>query len=375
MAKHSVKKNRLRLAIVVFILVPLLCCKSIGVENLGIFGETRKQSILGQDGCTPIPLDGKVMWTFGDTILGTWKGELSVNTTFESSAVMKDMISNSLAFTEIPDDATVLNLLFQFYKKNGKVVTFIKNYPGEDPGRWRFWPVDGLQIGSTVYVFYYIILIDHGPDKNNKNPFPIRVMGTGIAEWKKPASWKVGDQVNFIRGVKLFLENEPVFGDCITRVGDELYIIGHGKPDNGKVPSYIARVGVTEIKNRKAYSFLDKNGNWSPDIKHARAFFYDIMGELSLIYNEYLKKYVIIFCGMDGKIKYVAFNDFTTLGKEAPRVLYVPPPLPQIESRPLLFYYSGKEIFHTEKGIYAIYIHPAIYQPILIRIPYSALTD
>src|SRR4030042_3566656 len=60
-------------------------------KNLGIFGESRKESVLGQDGCTPIPLDKGVMWTFGDTILGSWKGDLSVDSTFEDSAVIKGM--------------------------------------------------------------------------------------------------------------------------------------------------------------------------------------------------------------------------------------------------------------------------------------------
>ena len=32
-------------------------------------------------------------------------------------------------------------------------------------------------------------------------------------------------------------------------------------------------------------------------------------------------------------------------------------------------YYSGKAIFQEGDHLYAIYIHPTIYQPILIKIP------
>jgi hypothetical protein len=98
------------------------------------------------------------------------------------------------------------------------------------------------------------------------------------------------------------------------------------------------------------------------------------MGELSLSYNDYLKKYLIIYCSLDGTIKYLAFKNFSLIKNEKARELYVPPLLPKIKSRPNLYYYSGKEILYTKKGIYAIYINPAIYQPILIKIPYTAIT-
>ena len=375
MVQKSAKHSNFFLVTAFIFLSFLVCCQSDKVENLGIFGANRQQSILGQDGCTPIPLGNIMMWTFGDTILGTWKGELSVNTTFEESAVMNNMISNSLAFTEIPDDTNFTKLNFEFYKQNGKVATFIKNYPGEDTREWRFWPVDGIQIDSTVYVYYYIIFVDRNINGKNKNLFPFKVKGTGIAEWVKPASWKVGDPVYFKRSPKIFSETEPVFGDCIERLGDTLYVIGHGRPVKSMVPVYIARVKTSEIKNRLAYNFLDEQNRWSPDIKRARAFFYDAMGELSFTFNDYLKKFIIIYCSMDGKIKYVDFKDFSFLPNKIAKIVYVPPVLPKIESRPHLYYYSGKEIFHTRKGIYAIYIHPAIYQPILIRIPYSAMPD
>jgi hypothetical protein len=62
---------------------------------------------------------------------------------------------------------------------------------------------------------------------------------------------------------------------------------------------------------------------------------------------------------MDGKIKYTGFKDFALIPKTEAKAVYVPPALPEIPSRPHLYYYSGKEILHTKKGIYAIYINPA----------------
>jgi hypothetical protein len=316
-----------------------------------------------------------MMWTFGDTILGTWKGDMSVSTTFEDAAVMKGMISNSLAFTSMPDDVTIKNLNFIFNKERGVVSQFIKPFPGEDPRIWRFWAIDGIQIDNTVYVYYIMVFIDNNVAKNNKGLLPIRVVGVGIAEWRKPDTWKPGDPVNFIRTTKVFIEGEPVFGDSVIRRGEFLYLVGHGPSVENRVPAYVARVPVSLIKKRSAYEFLDKNGNWSGTIKSACPFIHDVMGELSISYNEFLKQYIIIYCSLDGMIKSIVFPDFPQLKDKKVSVIYIPPPLPVIKSRPQLFYYSGKEIFHTQKAVYAIYINPAIYQPILLKIPYCIFTD
>ena len=343
------------------------------VSNLGIFGPDRNRSILGQDGCTPIPVRGMTMWTFGDTILGAWKGELTVNTTFEDSAVMKGMISNSLAFTEVPDEGNVRDLKFNFYREKGAVVQFIKNNKNEDPRKWRFWAADGIEIDGTVYVYYFMVLIDPVAAKKKNSFLPIRVIGTGIARWKIPADWSPGKPVDFKRTATIFLENEPVFGDCVIRDGEYIYILGHGLPINGRVPAYVSRAPVAGITNRETYEFLDGTGGWSSRLNTAYPLFYDVMGELSISYNIFMGEYIIIYCGMDGRIKLVRFKDFAQLIRKEAKAIYTPPPLPELKSRRHLFYYSGKEILQTRDALYAIYIHPAIYQPILIRMPYGLI--
>ncbi len=360
--------------IALFVTCTLTFCTIGGnVENLGIFGESRKESILGQDGCTPISLNGTMMWTFGDTILGSWKGDLTVSSTFEDTATMKGMISNALAFTPVPDETTIRKLPFTFHKERGAVAPFIRNRHGEDPRLWRFWAIDGILIDSVVYVYYIAVYIDPNQNKKSDSLLPIRVMGVGLAEWRKPETWKPGEAVNFRRTVMLFKEGEPVFGDSITRRGDYLYLLGHGPASGNRVPAYIARVHLSGIKIRAEYEFLGKMGEWSGSIAGAMPFFNDVMGEPSLSYNEFLKRYVIIYCGLDGSIRMTVFKEFYELEKTTPVIIYIPPSLPKIESRTHLFYYSGKEIFHSDRAIYAIYINPAIYQPMLLRIPYRGI--
>jgi len=341
------------------------------IENMGIFGINRKQSVIGQDGCTPIQLGATMMWTFGDTIIGAWKGDLSVNATFEDSAVMKGMLSNSAAFTDIPDDSNIGNMNFTFYKEKGTVAQFIKPFPGEDPSVWRFWAIDGIEIEGTVYVYYIIVLIDKNPARKENPGLPLSVKGVGIAEWKIPAGWKTGDPLNFKRTAKVFLEGEPVFGDAVIRRGSHLFLIGHGPASRNKVPAFVARVPVSSIKKRSCYEFLDAKGQWTGAIGSAAPVADDVMGEPSISYNETMKEYIIIYCSLDGAIKTVQFNDFSMIKDKKTAVLYIPPSLPSVPARSHLAYYSGKEIFSTGKALYAIYINPAIYQPILLKIPYQ----
>ncbi|MCP4135942.1 MAG: DUF4185 domain-containing protein [bacterium] len=367
--------RKTRFIIILFLFIPaavgcLLSCKPDKVSNLGIFGKNRIEYVLGQDGCTPVPIDDSIMmWTFADTILGSWKGELSVHSTFEKTAIQKKMISNSLAFTGMPSDETINNLQFSYLKKKGSVVKFITPRKNEDTSVWRFWAIDGIRIGHTIYVYYMIVKIDF-----SIKGMPFKVTGIGIAEWEKPLRWKIGDPVSFKRLGKLFNEGEPLFGDCVIKKGEYVYLIGHGKPDPaGQIGAYFARVKPGGITSRKKYEYLTKSGDWSKNPALAHGYIGEIAGEPSLSFNPHLNKYIIIYCSLKGSIRLVQFDSFKSLINSRPRTVYTPAPLKKIEPRPFLFYYSGKEIFFTRSAIYAIYIHPAIYQPILLKIPYNTL--
>jgi len=337
---------------------------------MGIFAEARKNDVIGQDGCNPVKLNkSTIMWTFGDTILGKWKTGLNVNSTFEDSASMSAMISNSVAFSQVPDDEKIKNLKMVFFKKKDKPVKFIRPLPGENIFKWRFWAADGIRIGQNVYVYYMIVKVD-----KSCGPMPFRVTGTGLAKWTMPDNWDVSKGVDFKRLGKLFREGAPLFGDCVIKKNDYLYFIGHGEPDkNKKIYASIARVKTGMIEKRAEYQFLDTKGFWTSDLKQRAFFFGDVAGELSISFNSYLNKYVVVYCSLDGTIKTLNFKSFDQVGGREPKTVYIPPKLKPVKNRPFLFYYSGKEIFHTEKAVYAIYIHPAIYQPILLRIPINRI--
>ncbi len=339
------------------------------VENLGIFAEERKEAVIGQDGCTPVPVrDNLYFWTFGDTILGEWKGNLSVSATFEETAEMDSMLSNSLAFSEKPGDTNAEDLRLTFYRENGEITEFIKLRPGEDPHRTRLWAIDGIRLNDAVFVFYIQVSV-----VKDRSGVPFSVDGTGISRWDMPKGWTPGDRVNFRRLGLLFRGDEPTFGDAVIIKNSHLYLIGHRKERDGSVNACIARVAPEKIARRNGYEFLSAEGKWTGEVSSAGGFFGDVMGELSLSHNGRLGEFSIIYCSKGGIIRYVGFSGFDDIGTARSRVVYVPERLKPVKSRPFLFYYSGKEVFHTEDNIYAVYIHPSIYQPILIRIPYAVV--
>lgn len=350
-----------------FILIILFSCTQ--VENMGIFSKSRLQDVAGQDGFSTITFnDSFLIWTFGDTLLGTWEKPISLSTTFEESASAHSLIPNTLAITKIPDDNSITNLDFSYNKKNSKVVPFIQYKKNEAPQRKRLWALDGIRIKDTIYFFYTEIKTNEG---NMKDPFII--IGSGIAQWHIPANWDTQHTVTVTDKNRMFSGSEPVFGDSILSHNDYIYILGHKKINSMSVSLFIARVKPYQITIKGQYEYLSLNGSWSSNIHDAGAFFNDIAGEGSLSFNKKINSYIIIYCSLKGMIKSAVFDDFSTLPAKTAKTIYQPPPLKELKNRQLYFYYSGKEIFSTSDAVYAIYIHPAIYQPILLKIPYSII--
>ncbi len=334
-------------------------------EPLGLFGASRLGHVLGQDGVAPIPFDENLtLWTFGDTILGTWKGEVSAGATFSEKAIVKGMLPNSLAFTGALSENAIVDPGFTFYREKGAVVPFLKNLPGEDPGRIRIWALDGIRIGASVQVYYLKIRVDD-PGK----ALAFTPLGTGLAEWKVPAAWKMGDPVAFRRSDGLFRGDEPAFGGSVIEKDGYLYITGQQSTKDFKSYIRIARVPAGDIATRRAYRFLAPGGAWTENLGESLALFGDAAGECTLSYNPALQCFLIVYSKLwKGDLALVNFRDFKELDAPVAKTVYTPPPLPEKDGKQELFYYSGKEIYSSGNNVFAIYINPQDYQPYLVRI-------
>lgn len=349
-------------SIVIVLLLALFSCAP-EVAYLGIFGESRMRDVLGQDGVTPIAVDDSItMWTFGDTILGA-RESVTVYDTFDERADPKEMLSNSLAFTPRITSDNVEDLDFTFLKRGGKVVQFIEYRRGEDPRFDRLWALDGLRIDKVVYVYYLVIRIT-SPGR----AFQFKLKAVGLARWEIPADWRIGDEVNFIRRANIFPDDYPGFGASVMQRGEYIYTVGQYTTEDFTSPIKVARVTVGGIEDPRAYEFLTRDGRWVRDIDLAEPFLGDVMGECSLSYNEYLKRYVILYCQLwTGKIVMVSFGRFSELFSAQKREIFTMPELGSKDKRKA-WYYSGKEIFSEGSVIYALCINPLEYQPYLLRI-------
>jgi hypothetical protein len=304
------------------------------------------------------------MWTFSDTILGSWKGDVSTAATFSEKADISSMISNSLAFTGPLTPESVNSLSFSFYRNKRAVQQFIKFQNDEYPEKDRLWALDGIRLGNRVYVYYLHVKITD-PSKL----LSFRVNAIGLARWDIPPGWKAGNPVQFRRLPRLFGENHPAFGACVLKKDGYIYTVGQYSDKSFLSPIKIARVKIKYIENGNMYEFLKSDGTWVKDASHGDSFLGDVQGECSLSYNRFLGKYVILYCqSWKNNMIMVTFDDFSQLAHAEKKIIYSMPKLPEKAVKNMQVYYSGKEIFSWNNIIYAIYINPLDYQPYLLQL-------
>jgi hypothetical protein len=226
------------------ILLFFLSCTDnpVAVEH-GIFAPSRLKSVIGQDGVCPIDFgDNITLWTFGDTITGTWKNDKGLLSSDQKEAIIDGMISNSIAWSEKITENNYKDIPFSFYKKNGRVKQFITNNKDEDPLRHRLWAFDGFRYKDRVYVFYAHIFV---PDYREFLNF--EVLYTGIARWDIPQGWKIGDDFNFKRLGILFEKGSPFFGAGVMIKDDDIYLVGHFKKGKKEFPISIAKANIDDV--------------------------------------------------------------------------------------------------------------------------------
>ncbi len=339
------------------------CTDRPSVTHHGIFAPSRLRSVIGQDGVCSIKFsDSVTLWTFADTITGSWKSDAARLAADKNGAVMDGMLSNSLAWSEGITENNFKDITLNFYSEKGRAAQFIKYMPGEDPLHHRFWALDGFRSGSRLYVFYLHVYV---PDHTKFLDF--KVLYTGLARWDIPDGWKPGDRISFKRIGKPFGTGSPCFGAAVHERNGYLYLAGHSKDGKGSFPLSFARVKTADIENKNSYQFLTDKGEWTGRIEDAGKFFNDVSGECSLSYNESLKQYVIIYSRvLSGDVISVRFSDFSGLPGLRGEVV-VDLPAPESGS---MWAYSAKEIFHTGRRVFLIYINPSKYQPMLVELKY-----
>ncbi len=354
-----------------FLLLLLISCGKSETVHHGVFAPSRLDAIAGQDGVSPVTFDRHTtIWTFADTMIGSKKEKVSVETTFLQSHEIKRMLSNSLAFSSPLKKSNITDLPMSFYREKGEVAPFIKLRKDENPFRNRIWPFDGIRLGNRIY-FYYVLITVTEPKKY----LGFQVDHTGLARWDIPSGWKPGDPMEVERLGRLFSGDYPFWGTSVLQHEGWLYLTGHHPdPSTGKTPVRIARVRPEMIEKSDSYRYLGNDGNWIDDLSDAEGYPEDTMGECSLSYNSKLKRFILVYCQAgSGNIMAVTFSSFKKIRQGNSAILYRPEPLASDKGEWPKRYYTARQIMATGDSLWVIYIHPEKYQPMLIEAPLDAL--
>jgi hypothetical protein len=158
---------------------------------------------LGSDGAFSIDLgNGRVFWSFGDTLVARKLGDTRKNAAF---------VHNTVAIETGYDPSTAA---MKFYWRKG---SHMEIFPSEGPSKNRrwMWPAHGIRLGDKLIVFCSVIATN--PDKKS-----LGFQGAGSTAFlienpdAEPTAWKM-------RRV-LTDESKVSLGSAVVRNGDFLYI-------------------------------------------------------------------------------------------------------------------------------------------------------
>ena len=346
-------------------------------RDSGVLFSRNAHRMAGLDGAYSIPLDDeRTLWFFGDTLIGErapdrslWyefgpgRGEINM-----SGWGNFDLILNNTGIIVPGGSGFSGKETFAFVTDEAdRIRQLIHNLPDEPTADYRIWCLDGVTIGTTVYLYYLKILMIPG----RPVPANFAVVGGGVAKGDR-------DRLLFTRvgatGDRLFWsDRQPGFGSAVLHRPQErrVYLYGYLNERAHGEHCYLARVFEDEIEVRRAYEYWSKDG-WTHDLSTASSVFGGMPNEMSVSWNPYLESFLAVHSlGMSGKI--VARTASAPWGPwSEPHTLWsVEPAVPATDTfTPLI--YAGKE--HPEmsadggRTIYVTYIEFEEYFPHLIEI-------
>ncbi len=302
-------------------------------EYVGTCFTNNDAHVLGHDGAYSIPLDdGRVLWTFGDTLIGKerkyYDPEKMLIDEWLGSDWAKDnivMTANSVCIVNTRRAEELPNTrCFYVLDSNGKAKEIIPSVlPANRAGRYRpIWPMDGICIDGRLYIF--CIMVDCGPADPKKGNAPdINVFGAGVVrsvypynefERLRPTVYPnlPKDVVNHVEYPYLWwncdlderFDQTAAFGTAVLKeiLDDYVYIFGSKmQMRNGEIIHGVslARVKAEKIEDITRYEYLKEvRGSepvWTKNAKEAMLLFTGNANELSVSFNRYLGKYLTFY--------------------------------------------------------------------------------
>ena len=282
---HVSVTNRLRTAIFVCMMALVFGCSTPGSRRCGSFDIVRsrflgsvwnqghaKASIISQDGGYSYTVPGGSLWWFGDTFKGS--RDKTGKPHFAGGAVSCALALLDETNKRVPP---VLNFL---PGQDGSVAQAIAFLPEESRDRQRIWPLGGIYVNGKSYIYYSLI------ELTGKGTWDFRSVGSGLACSAQPLGFH--KRIQTPEGWRF-----PVKPSAIVTTNDWIYLFDVEKRGN-RQGVWLSRVRPGKIENPNDYQFYCGPGpGFSRDKNEQVLLLENIYGQVSIIRNEYLRKYVL----------------------------------------------------------------------------------
>jgi len=256
--------------------------------------KTPSYVVVGQDGGQSVPLDGKTLFFFSDTLLVCSDPRVAAWHTTPApvpvpSSPQTVFLANCAAVSAGHDLPTLVSNLRFFHAPDGLPREILKPTERERFRNVRFWPEHGIWLDGKVYFFYLgIQTID--PSSN----WGFRNLGVGLAA----LDVENGECYRFqYRNDWIFwrtTEADFHLGVQLLRVGEFVYVFGSRRVQIENT-AFLARVPAGQITDRDAYEYLEKpEPGWSKD-RGSACSLGPCGADYSVSFNPYFGKYTMIY--------------------------------------------------------------------------------
>jgi hypothetical protein len=350
------------------------------VQDLGRQFVNNPNSVVGMDGAYSIPVGNKILWFFGDTLVGErtegeslWYpgGEKIGHENMAGTGKIEEMLTNTALLIPLGTGMKPMQDFNFLVRDTFRLKQLIPYLADEDPDQYRIWCLHGIQLDEKIYLYYQMVeMLAEG----DVLPVNFKVLGSGLAVGNR-IDWNV-NRFMFNNQTLFWNEHQPQFAASVLNNIDNdgfVYCYGVLKNPGGIQQCYIARVKPEQIGNRSSYEYLvAENNSWNDDIKNARVIFEGMPNELSVSFNKYLNSYLAVHSlDLTGKIvartapnPWGPWSDYTELYQvNVKRTFDLPYPV---------LIYAGKEHHELSEDsgriLYITYIEFEEYFPHLIKI-------
>ena len=296
----------------------------------------------GGDGTLSVPLpDGRDVWLFGDTFLGTIDatGRRPLGGPWTHNSLVIQQAGRVSTLTGPGDTALI---------------------PAEAPGAWS-WPGSGIVEGRTLRVFA------HEFARCGDGTWDLDFLRTRIASFSLPG-------LGFLGFDRISARGDVIWGNWV--LGDSGWTYIYGVPESAANTAYVARVPRGHL--RGPWQYFD-GGAWSTDPAAARPFAGALPNQFGVV--KVPGGYSLISMGVAFDPSIFARFARTPSGPFGPpRLLYTAPLLPityvyGAVPHPEILCRGGLLVSYNVnvQRFQDLFTHPEDYRPRFITVPLSAL--